>query len=37
VSVFEYLDVFYNRVRRHATLGCASPVEYERAHNPKLS
>ena len=31
--VFEYLEVFYNRVRRHSALGYVSPTEYERAHN----
>lgn len=35
-SVFEYIEVFYNRVRRHSTLGYVSPAEYERTHNPKL-
>ena len=30
-SLFEYIEVFYNRVRRHSTLGYVSPVEYERA------
>ena len=35
VSVFEYIEVFYNRVRRHSTLGYVSPVEFERRHNPK--
>jgi putative transposase len=35
-SVFEYIEVFYNRIRRHSTLGYVSPAEYERAHNPKL-
>jgi putative transposase len=35
-SVFEYLEVFYNRVRRHSTLGYVSPAEFERRHNPKL-
>ena len=35
-SVFEYIEVFDNRVRRHSTLGYVSPVEYERMHNPKL-
>jgi putative transposase len=30
-SLFEYIEVFYNRVRRHSSLGYRSPVEYERA------
>ena len=30
-SIFEYIEVFYNRVRRHSTLGYKSPIEYERA------
>ena len=33
-SIFEYVEVFYNRVRRHSTLGYVSPAEYERTHNP---
>jgi putative transposase len=33
-SVFEHVEVFYNRVRRHSTLGYISPEEYERTHNP---
>ncbi|WP_226704625.1 IS3 family transposase [Microbulbifer elongatus] len=28
--MFEYIEVFYNRVRRHSTLGYVSPAEYER-------
>jgi putative transposase len=28
-SVFEYIEVFYNRQRRHSTLGYLSPVDYE--------
>ena len=35
-SVFEYVEVFYNRIRRHSTLGYVAPAEYERTHNPKL-
>lgn len=29
-SVFEYIEVFYNRQRLHSTLGFLSPVEYEQ-------
>jgi transposase InsO family protein len=32
--LFEYIEVFYNRQRRHSTLGYLSPVEYERAALP---
>jgi transposase InsO family protein len=35
-SVFEYVEVFHNRVRRHSTLGYVSPAEYERTHNLNL-
>jgi putative transposase len=30
-SLFEYIEMFYNRIRRHSSLGYKSPVEYERA------
>ncbi len=30
-SIFEYIEVFYNRVRRHSALDYRSPVEYEQA------
>jgi putative transposase len=30
-AVFEYIEVFYNRQRRHSTLGYLSPEAYERA------
>jgi putative transposase len=30
-EVFEYIEVFYNRVRRHSALGYRSPEQYERA------
>jgi transposase InsO family protein len=33
-SIFEYIEVFYNRVRRHSALGYVAPAEYERTHNP---
>ena len=34
-SIFEYVEVFYNRVRRHSSLGYVSPAEFERTYNPK--
>jgi putative transposase len=30
-SIFAYIEIFYDRVRRHSSLGYRSPVEYERA------
>ena len=29
-AVFEYIEVFYNRLRRHSALGYVSPAEFER-------
>jgi transposase InsO family protein len=29
-SLFEYIEVFYNRQRRHSSLGYVSPLEYEQ-------
>ena len=30
-GIFEYIEVFYNRKRRHSTIGYKSPSEYEEA------
>ena len=30
--IFEYLEVFYNRVRRQSALGYKSPVAFEQQH-----
>ena len=30
-SIFEYIEVFYNPIRRHSVLGYMSPAAYERA------
>ena len=32
-SIFEYIEVFYNRRRRHSSLGYVSPEEYEMRKN----
>lgn len=29
-SIFEYIEAFYNRVRRHSALGYLAPADYER-------
>jgi Integrase core domain len=29
-DVFDYIERFYNAIRRHSTIGCLSPVEFER-------
>ena len=31
-DVFEYIEAFYNRRRRHSFLGYLSPAEYEARH-----
>jgi putative transposase len=31
-AIFEYIEVFYNRERRHSTLGNLSPADYESGH-----
>jgi putative transposase len=31
-EVFEYIEVFYNRQRRHSALGYLCPDEFERKH-----
>jgi transposase InsO family protein len=33
-SIFEYIEAFYNRVRRHSSLAYLSPEQFERTHNP---
>jgi len=34
-DIFKYIEVFYNRKRRHASLGYVSPVVYEEIHEMK--
>ncbi len=29
-DVFDYIERFYNKIRRHSTIGYVSPVEFER-------
>jgi putative transposase len=36
-AVFEYIEAFYNRQRRHSTLGMVSPAAYERTQTTAIS
>jgi transposase InsO family protein len=36
-AVVEYIEVFYNRQRRHSHLGYISPAEFERRHEMKIA
>ena len=31
-AIFEYLEIFHNRQRRHSALGWLTPIEYEKRH-----
>ena len=33
-SLFEYIEVFYNRIRRHSSLGYVAPAEFESGKHP---
>ena len=33
LSIFEYVEAFYNRQRSHSALGCRSPEQYENFLN----
>jgi putative transposase len=33
-AMFEYLEIFHNRQRRHSALGMLTPVEFETKHEP---
>jgi putative transposase len=33
-AIFEYLEIFHNRQRRHSSLGMVTPVEFEARRKP---
>lgn len=36
LALFAYMEVYYNRVRRHSTLGYVSPLKYEQRMNQRI-
>ncbi len=34
-SIFEYIEIFYNRKKRHSYLGLVSPMDFEYKYNQK--
>jgi putative transposase len=33
-AIFEYLEIFHNRQRRHSSLSMLTPIEFETRHQP---
>jgi putative transposase len=33
-AIFEYLEIFHNRRRRHSSLSMLTPIEFEARHQP---
>jgi transposase InsO family protein len=36
-AIFEYLEIFHNRQRRHSSLSMLMPVEFEARHQPTVA
>lgn len=36
-GLFEYIEVFYNRIRRHSSLGYVSPIQYEEYYQAQCA
>ena len=34
-AMFEYVEVFHKRQRRHSSIGMLTPIEYEHQHHRK--
>jgi putative transposase len=37
LAIFDYIETFYNRTRRHSALGYVSPAAYERTTTEKVA
>ncbi|MFJ9761932.1 IS3 family transposase [Streptomyces sp. NPDC101149] len=36
-AIFEYLEIFHNRQRRHSALGMLAPIEFELKSTPAIA
>jgi putative transposase len=36
-AMFEYVEVFHNRQRRHSSIGMLTPIECEKIHHTKTA
>lgn len=36
-TIFEFIEAFYNRARRHSSLGYLSPTDYEAARLEEIA
>ena len=36
-EIFDWIEVFYNRTRRHSSLGMLAPMPYEKLHSDDTS
>jgi transposase InsO family protein len=36
-AIFEYLEIFHNRQRRHSSIGMLTPIEYEMLNKSQLT
>jgi putative transposase len=36
-AIFEYLEIFHNRQRRHSSLGWRTPIEFEKLRSTNVA
>jgi putative transposase len=36
-EIFDWIEVFYNRVRRHSSIGMQSPTSFEKLHQQLIT
>jgi transposase InsO family protein len=36
-EIFDWIEVFYNRIRRHSSIGMQSPISFEKLHQQVIT